>query len=179
MLNQRIFRKHLNHLVYPKNFSAVQINAIEDNKHSKYNLKSISQASAKFYSNLAESLLKNLPNSPNKFDMYCIHQYYKKLELKDNFNLTLTTEKKVLDILQYIHSSKAAGIDRILGKFLKDDVNILAKPTVEICITSIFLGFFATGCKIAKLKLLYKKRFKTNPKKIRPISLLSFISIKL
>ena len=33
---------------------------------------------AKFYYNLAESLLKNLPNSPNKFD----HQYYKKNRTK-------------------------------------------------------------------------------------------------
>ena len=54
-----------------------------------------SKCFAKFYYNLAESLLKNLPNSPNKFDMSSVHPILqKKIELKDNFNLTLTTENK-------------------------------------------------------------------------------------
>ena len=46
-----------------KNFSVVQINVIEDNKRLKYDSKSVAQTFAKFYSTLAESLLKNLPNS--------------------------------------------------------------------------------------------------------------------
>ena len=50
-------------------------NGIEDNKHLKYNLKAVGQTFAKCYSNLAESLLKNLPHSPNKFDMNSVHQY--------------------------------------------------------------------------------------------------------
>ena len=48
-------------------------------------MKSVAQTFAKFYSNLAESLLKNIPNSPNKFDMNSVHQHYKKkkkIELK-------------------------------------------------------------------------------------------------
>ena len=57
-------------------------------------MKSVAQTFAKFYSNLAESLLQNLPNSPNKFDVNSVYQYYKNIELKDNFNLNLTTEKE-------------------------------------------------------------------------------------
>ena len=41
-------------------------------------MKSVAHTFAKFYSNLAESLFKNIPNSPNKFDMNSVHQYYKK-----------------------------------------------------------------------------------------------------
>ena len=37
--------------------------------------------------------------------------------------LNLTTEKKVLEVLQFIDISKAAGIDKISGKFLKDGAN--------------------------------------------------------
>ena len=59
--------KTLKLLGLPKKFSVVQTNAIEDDKRLKYDLKSVAQTFAKFYSNLAESLLKNLPNSPNKF----------------------------------------------------------------------------------------------------------------
>ena len=129
-------------MVHPKNL--VQTNAIEDNKPLKYNLKPVAQTFPKFYSNLAESLLKNLPNSPNKFDINYLHQYYKNIELKNNFNLTLTMEKKVLEVLQFIDISKAAGIDKISGRFLKDGANILAKPLAKICDISISSGLFPT-----------------------------------
>ena len=59
--------KTLKSLGLSKKISVVQTNVSEDNKRLKYNLKSVTQTFAKFYSNLAESLLKNLPNSPNKF----------------------------------------------------------------------------------------------------------------
>ena len=94
--------------------------------------------------------------------MNSVRQYYKKMELKDKFNLTLTTEKKVLEVLQCIDISKAAGIDKILGRFLKDGANILAKPTTKICSIFISSGLFPSDYKIAKLKRLYKKGSKTN-----------------
>ena len=103
-------------MVYPKKISVVQTNAIEDNKRLKNNLKSVAQTFAKFYS---ESLLRNPTNSANKFDMNSVDQYYKKIELKDNFNLTLTTENKVLEVLQCIDISKAATGDEISGRFFK------------------------------------------------------------
>ena len=73
--------------------------------------------------------------------MNFVHQYYKKLELKYSSNVTLTMEKKVLEILQCVDISKAAGIDKILGRFLKDGANILAKSVAQICNTSISSGF--------------------------------------
>ena len=51
-----------------KNFSVIQTNAIKDHKRLKYDLKSVAQTFSKFYFNLAETLLKNLLNSPNKSD---------------------------------------------------------------------------------------------------------------
>ena len=58
-------------------------------------MKSVVQTFAKFYSNLVDSLLKNLPNSPSKCDMNSVCQYCKNIELEENFNLTLIMEKKV------------------------------------------------------------------------------------
>ena len=58
------------------------------------------------------------------------HIWYKfcsPILLKDNFNLNLTTEMKVLEVLQFIDTSKAVGIDEISGTFLKNIANILAK----------------------------------------------------
>ena len=124
-------------------------------------MKSVAHTFAKFYFNFAESLLTNLANSPNKFDINSIHQYYKNIELKDNFNLNFTSEKKVLEVLQFIDISKAAGVDKISGRFLKDISIILAKPIAKICNISISSGFFPSDSKIAKLKPLYKKGSKS------------------
>ena len=139
-------------------------------------MKSVVWTFAKFYTNLAESLFKNLPNSPDKFDVNSVHYYYKNIKLKDNFNLDLTTEKKVLEVLQFIDISKAAGNDKISVRFLKDGANILEKPIAKICNISISSGLFPSECKISKLKPLYKKGSKANPENFRPISLLPLIS---
>ena len=154
-----------------KNFAIAQTNPTEDNKRLKYDFKFVAQNFANNYSNIAESLLENLTNS-NKFDINSVHQYYKNIKLKDSFNLNLTTERIVLEVLQFIDISKAAGIDKIAGRFLKDGANILAKPMEKICNMSISAGLFPSDCKIAKLKPLYKKGSKTNPKNFRRISLL-------
>ena len=71
---------------------------------------------------------------------------------------------------------KAAGIDNLSGKFLKDAANILAKPISEICNLSIKYSVFPTDCRIAKLKPLFKKGSTTLPKNYRAISLLPLIS---
>ena len=75
-----------------------------------------------------------------------------------------------------MNKDRAAGIDNFSGKFLKDGVNILAKPISELCNLSIEYSTFPTDWQIAKLKPLLKKGFTTLPKNYRPISLLPLIS---
>ena len=160
--------KTLKSLGLSKKISLFEANVIEDNKRLKYNLKPVAKTFAKFYFNLDESLLKNLPNSSNKFDIDSVHQYYKNIELKDNFNPNLTTERKVLEGLQFIDISKAAGIDKISGRFLKDGANILVKPIARICDISISSGLFPSDCKTTKLKSSYKTGSKTNHENFGP-----------
>ena len=81
-----------------------------------------------------------------------------------------------IKILRNIETSKAAGIDKISGKFLKDGASVLATPITQICNLSIALSSFPKDCKSAKLKPLYKKGCKTDPKNYRPISLLPLVS---
>ena len=88
----------------------------------------------------------------------------------------MTTEKKILEVLQFIDLSKLAGIAKVSGRFLKDGGNILAKPITKICNISISSGLFPSDCKIAKLKPLYKRESKAIPENFRPISLLPLIS---
>ena len=78
--------------------------------------------------------------------------------------------------MQDIKSSKATGIDRLSGKFLKDGADILAKPVSALCDLSVSRGVFPRACKVAKLKPIFKKSKKNDPSNYRPISLLPVIS---
>ena len=87
-----------------------------------------------------------------------------------------TTDGYLFNILKNVKVTKAAGIDQISGKLLKDRARILAKPFSELCNLSMTLGSFPDACKIAKVKPLFKKGSKTDPSNYRPISLLPLLS---
>ena len=72
--------------------------------------------------------------------------------------------------------NKAADLDNLSGKFLKDGATVLAEPISQICNLSIKYSIFPSDCKIAKLKPLFKKVSKTAPKNYRPVSLLPLVS---
>ena len=75
-----------------------------------------------------------------------------------------------------IESSKAAGVDKLSGRFLKDGTNILARPISVLCNFSISQGVFPSAYKVAKLKPIFKKGKKTDPSNYGPIPLLPSIS---
>ena len=87
-----------------------------------------------------------------------------------------TSPEKICNILKGLNPSKAAGIDNLSGKFLKDGADILAKPISQLCNISIKLNSYPRSCKIEKVKPLFKKGSKTDPQNYRPISLLSILS---
>ena len=59
--------------------------------------------------------------------------------------------------------SKAAGMDQIPAKFLKDGAEVLALLLGNIINLSIKLSTFPEECKIAKLKPIFKKVARTDP----------------
>ena len=93
-----------------------------------------------------------------------------------NFQLSEMSPEKRLSILKGLNPSKAAGIDDLLGKFLKDGAHVLAQPISQLCNLSIKLDFLPRNCKIAKVKPPFKKGSKTNPQNYCPISLLHLLS---
>ena len=130
-----------------------------------------------FFANLASDLVAKLPSPPNIFSDHSTLDFYKDFNISgNNFNFEKISEKHVFDQLVTMNPNKAAGIDNLSGRFLKDGANILALPISQICNLSIMLSIFPSKCKIAKLKPLYKKGSRTNPKNYRPISLLPLIS---
>ena len=78
--------------------------------------------------------------------------------------------------MQNIDISKAAGIDNLSAKFLKDRAEILAKPLSEVCNLLITSRTFLNACKVGKLKPIFKKGKKTDPSIYKLISLLPLIS---
>ena len=113
---------------------------------------------------------------PNRYTIKSVSDYYEKLPLSENFKLDSLTEGYLFDSLKNVEVTKAAGLDQISGKFLKDEAQILTKPISELCNLSMALGSFPDACKIAKVKPLFKKSSKTDPSYYRPISLLPLLS---
>ena len=151
-------------------------NAIEENDTLTYVTHSISKIFKNFFSNLGQSLLIKLPNPPDKYNLQSVIRCYSSFMISDDFCLSNTSEEKVLKIMTNIESSKAAGVDKLSGRFLKDGANILAKLISTLCNLSISPGVFPNACNIAKLKPIFKKGKKTNPSNYRPISMLPSIS---
>ena len=130
-----------------------------------------------FFSSLAQNLVSKLPPSPNFFTESKVAFYYNDIKFKDlNFEFSETLPEKILNILKGLNPSKAAGIDNVSGKFLKDGADILARSISLHCNLSIELNLFPRSCKIAKVKPLFKKGSKTDPQNYRPISLLPILS---
>ena len=78
--------------------------------------------------------------------------------------------------MENIEISKASGIGKLHGRFLKDGVKTLSKPVSEICTLSISQVIFPNACKVSKLKPIFKKGKNVDPSNYRPMSLLPLIS---
>ena len=72
--------------------------------------------------------------------------------------------------------SKASRIDQVSAKCLKDGAPVISNHITNTINLSIKLDTFSLKCKIAKIKLLFKKIIKTEAKNYGPIPLLPLIS---
>ena len=174
--NPKGFWKTIKSLGLPKRSSGVSNICLKQNGKNIFNPKSIAKIFKDTFSTLASSLVSKLPTPTSKFGNSFVSSYYKKLNIKSNFDLTPTTETDVLKTLKDINTFKAPGLDNLKGMFLKDGANVLAAPITQLCNLSMSTSSFPNECKTAKLKPLYKKGCKTDPLNYRPISLLPLIS---
>ena len=113
-----------------------------------------------FFCNLSSDLAAKLPPPSNKFGISSVRNYYQNILdlLPSKFKFSNVTEDFVLKLLKDMNIDKAAGIDNLSGKYLKDGANmIFAKPISKICNLSIKYSAFPTKSQVAKLKPLCKK----------------------
>ena len=94
----------------------------------------------------------------------------------NNYKFSKVSQETILKFLQDVDPGKAACIDGIPGRFIKDVAIVLVKPITQICNLSINKSSFPNSYKVEKLKPIYKKGSKTDMKNYRPISLLPLIS---
>ena len=68
-----------------------------------------------------------------------------------------------------LNPSKAAGIDSLSGKFLKDGALDLTRPISQFFNLSIKLNSFPSSCKIRKVKPLFIKALRPIPISLLPM----------
>ena len=86
----------------------------------KHDTKSILRTFKSFYLNLAGELLTKLLKSPNRYAIKFVSDSLEKLSLSEFSKLDSITKGWLFNISQNVEVTKVAGIDQILGKFLKD-----------------------------------------------------------
>ena len=64
-----------------------------------------------------------------------------------HFNLASVSENSILTILKAIQVSKAAGLDSLSGRFLKDGAKVLPKPIYDYVNSRLTLKNFLTFLK--------------------------------
>ena len=105
-----------------------------------------------FFCTLAVNFLANLPPSSLRFGLHSVWQYYEKSLKYPNckFTFNFVSKETVLKLLQDLDENKAAGLDDLSGKFLKNRVTVLGKPVSQIFNLSIKYSIFPFDCEIAK-----------------------------
>ena len=129
-----------------------------------------------FYGNLADNLLKLLPKPKNIFGAASVVKFYRGRLHSKSFSLKKIKEEVVHKILLNLQVSKAPGIDNIASIFLKDGTEVICQPITQLINLSIKLSSFPEAAKTAKVKPLFKKGSRLDPKNYRPISLLPILS---
>ena len=118
-----------------------------------------------------QNLVSKLTSSPDIFTESKVASYYDDIKFKDlNLEFSETFPEKILNLLKVLNPSKAADIDNLSDKFLKDGTDILAGPISQLSNLSFKLNSLPRSCKIAKVKLLFEKAWKTVPENYRPIT---------
>ena len=93
------------------------------------------------------------PAASKKLNIEAVKDYYNDIfELSHSkLNFQTVQSNTISNLLKSRNVNKAAGIDNVSGRFLKDDADVLGIPIAQICNLSIKLSHFPKDCKVDKL----------------------------
>ena len=93
-------------------------------------------------------------------------------DCSDNFNFKPTNSVIVMEVIQKLSSSKAAGYDNIPVRLVKDGAGIIAGPLANLFNTSIRSSGYPTPWKYGQVTPVFKKGDENLKSNYRPITVL-------
>ena len=132
--------------------------------------KEIVQQLNNYFTNIGQSLTRNIPDSINKFT------YYMDPPKKDTMQLVPTNETEILSIIKNLKNTSSTGNDDIPSSVIKYAANSIAKPMAILINSAMQEGVFPSALKIAKVIPIYKGDSHTLLSNYRPISILPVFS---
>ena len=144
----------------PSKVAPISNICLKENHFTQFDGKQNANTFKSFYSKLASDLVEKLPTAKNNFRGNSVRKYYSAMNIPSNFFKELG---EIYKILINIDPSKAYGIDKVPGRFLKDGAELLTEPLCKIINVSLS-SKFPLMCKTAKVKPLYKNIKMQSPK---------------
>ena len=116
----------------------------------------------KIFSNLANNLVQKLPAAAKNFGNKSVEDYYNDMFNLNSKKLHFQTiqSRYISDLLKNCDINRAAEIDDLSSRYLKNGADILTIPITQICNLSTKFSHFPKDIKVAKIKPLYKKTLK-------------------
>ena len=102
---------------------------LKDKDKLIFDSKGIAEIFKDYFSSLAENLVSKLPPALKIYDTISTKLYYSKLKASTNtFNFNECNKDIIEKILLNFNVTKAAGIDDLNSRFLKDVAEIISTP---------------------------------------------------
>ena len=173
--NPTDFWKHIKNC-YPTKESCSPAKSFKINGSYTSDKFSISNSFCSFFIKVGSSLLKS-PIVDYTWKVFNTRKYLKDINPANcSFKFQEVTIQQILQILKSTKSTKAAGIDTIPARIVKDIAEEISAPLTFLINSSLSIGLFPTAEKTAKVTPLYKSGDRSNIDNYRPISVLNIIS---
>ena len=166
----------VNQIIASKPKPNTTINCLEtnDDKNNPTNItnpKLISNFANKYFTNIADDILKKRKYSGNKH-----FRHFLQNPNSVKFLINQTNPQEIESIIKKFDSTKGVGPNSIPPKIIKQISHLISSPLAKIFNKSFSTGIFPDLLKISKINPIHKKDSKLQISNYRPISLLSNIN---
>lgn len=132
----------------------------------------LSEAFNSHFATIGPNLAKNIPIRSDLSHL----DYLTETTNNSHFNLTTTSQSKVLALLRKLNKTKATGLDKIPARLLRECSDLIAAPLCSIFNRSILSGIFPDDWKSAKVTPLFKNGQRSDVNNYRPISVTPIVA---